>query len=492
MSSLNTIPLAAFEVDRGSRLGLQKQIQSSVVEGISAGVFEEGARMPSSRALANYLDISRITVTLAYAELASIGFLVAQDRSGYYVSHEVSDQLMLKAERATKAEPGFEPRFAHQYSKLQNKLVRPDDWRKYPFCFIYGQADPTVIDHYHWRQCSLEALGRKDFDLLALDTYENDDPMLVNDLLRIILPRRGIFANEDEVMVTMGALNALWFAAQLFLDKSKTAVIENPCYPTLRNMLMNRDCSLINLDVDAEGFVPESIPDGVDLVFTTPSHQCPTTVNMPTHRRRALIEKAERDDFVIVEDDYEFENQLVGGPKPALKSLDRQGRVIYVGSFSKALFPGLRMGYMVASPEIIKEARALRSMVMRNPPNHTQRTVAYFQSLGYFDRQLKRIARIYGERHDAMCEAIEKYGLEFASPPEASGSSFWMKTHAHIDTEILAGGLLEKGVLIEAGAPFFDPKSPRKNFYRLAYSSIEPAKIDRGISLICEEIARLE
>ncbi len=485
---MKTVPVAAFHLDKHTRLGLQKQIQSCVVEGINAGLFEAGARMPSSRALADYLKVSRITITLAYAELASIGYLNAKDRSGYFVSTDAFDQRIDLPKSKPVSEPEFEPQFAHSFSQFQAKPERPVDWRQYPYCFIYGQADPSLIDHYRWRQCSLEALGRKDFDLLSLDTYEHDDPLLINNLLSIILPRRGIYASEDEVMMTMGALNALWFSAELFLDSNQTVAIENPCYPALRTMLMNRDCRIENIEVDKDGLNPANIPKRADLVFVTPSHQCPTTIGMPTERREALIERAQKDDFIIVEDDYEFENQLSTAPKPALKSLDQEGRVIYVGSFSKALFPGLCLGYMVASPAIIKEARALRSMVMRNPPSHTQRTVAYFQSLGYFDRQLKHMARVFSRRENSMRSAIEKHGLEMASRSSAGGSSFWMKTKPHIDTQILAKNLLEDGVLIEAGAPFFDPKNAPRHYYRLGFSSIDVDKIDKGIAMIAQAI----
>ncbi|NVK30609.1 MAG: PLP-dependent aminotransferase family protein [Gammaproteobacteria bacterium] len=486
---MNDVPLVFFSIDRDSHRGLQKQIQIKVVEGIHTGKLAADSKMPSTRSLANFLDISRITVSLAYAELAAAGHLVSKDRSGYYVAAQPANIALGINGDAQVAQ--FEPRFTQQYSALKNKLNRPANWRKYPYCFIYGQADHSMIDHHRWRQCSLEALGRRDFDVLTLDTYESDDPLLLQELMRINLPQRGIQASEDQILITMGALNALWLCAQLFLGPDDTAVIENPCYPTLRNMLTSHQCKVTAVDVDEQGLPLEHIPDNTSVVFATPSHHCPTNISMPAARRKALIEKAKRDRFIIVEDDYEIENQLRNAPKPALKALDSDGHVVYVGSFSKSLFPGLRMGYMVASPTIIAQARALRSVVLRNPPNHTQRTVAYFQSLGFYDRQLRRMARANRERHEIMRRAIEAHGLEFASSPELGGSSFWMKTHPHIDTKILTAKLAEMGVLIDAGAPFFAPGSQAQNYYRLAYSSIKPEKIDHGISLIRKAIDEL-
>ena len=136
--------------------------------------------------------------------------------------------------------------------------------------------------------------------------------------------------------------------------------------------------------MDSDGLPPDLIPPETDVVFTTPSHQCPTASTMPISRRKELLRRASADDFLIVEDDYEFEMSFLKPPSPALKSLDDEGRVIYVGSFSKSLFPGLRLGYLVGPAPFIREARALRSAVLRHPPGHMQRTAAYFLSLGHY------------------------------------------------------------------------------------------------------------
>jgi GntR family transcriptional regulator/MocR family aminotransferase len=170
--------------------------------------------------------------------------------------------------------------------------------------------------------------------------------------------------------------NALWLAAQVLLNQRRTAVMENPGYPGLRVALNLARCNVVNVPVDHAGMRLDALPDETDVVFTTPSHHCPTSVTMPLERRQELLEMASRKDFLIVEDDYEFEMSFLNPPAPALKSLDEEGRVIYVGSFSKSLFPGLRLGYMVGSETFIREARALRMVVVRHPPGHLQRMSA--------------------------------------------------------------------------------------------------------------------
>ena len=173
---------------------------------------------------------------------------------------------------------------------------------------------------------------------------------------------------------------------------------------------------------------------------------------------------------------------------PALKSLDSEGRVIYAGSFSKSLFPGLRLGYLVGSERFIREARALRATVLRHPPGHIQRTVAYFLSLGHYDALMSRLNLAYKRRRVAMDEAIAAHGLMHAGQGGFGGSSFWMVAPEGVDTEALAMNLRQRGVLIEPGRIFFAPETAPGNYYRLAYSSISHTRIAEGIALIAGAI----
>jgi GntR family transcriptional regulator/MocR family aminotransferase len=232
---------------------------------------------------------------------------------------------------------------------------------------------------------------------------------------------------------------------------------------------------------------PENLPKEADVVFTTPSHHCPTSVTMPLARRKALLARATENDFVVVEDDYEFEMSFLSPPSPALKSLDKEGRVIHIGSFSKSLFPGLRLGYIVGSRAFIREARALRAAVLRHPPGHVQRTAAYFMSLGHYDALIKRTARALAARRQVMIEAIESEGLEIAGEGKG-GSSFWMRAPEGTDTLQLTEALKSEGVLIEPGAAFFpEPEKPTE-YFRLAYSSIQKERIPEGIVRIARAI----
>ncbi len=483
------ISVDTFFLNPDAQGTLQAQIQQMIAEGILSGRFHRGEKLPSSRKLASHLGISRITVTLAYTELLANDYLTSRGRSGYYVSENAPVPPVYTPTNRLQDQVDWDRTICRTHTGGDTPR-KPLDWHRYRYPFVYGQADPTLFDHANWRLCALRALGQKDFTSLSADYYDQDDPLLIEFIARHTLPRRGITARPEEILITMGAQNALWMAAQLLLNDTRKAAVEDPCYHALRDVLVQSGCHLVPLRVDADGLPPQALPPGTDVVFTTPSHQAPTTATMPLKRRRELLDRARELDAVIIEDDYEFELAFLAAPSPALKSLDRDGRVIYVGSFSKSLCPGLRLGYMVGSEPFIRQARALRASVLRHPPGHLQRTAAYFLSLGHFDAQIRRMSRALHERRQVLEQAIADHGLTIAGRGVYGGSSLWMRAPDGTDTSKLAKTLREEGVLIEPGAPFFAGPNRPLQFFRLGYSSIPVSRIAPGIRLIAGQLAR--
>lgn len=486
-----SISVETFFLNPGAPGTLQAQVQQMIAEGILSGRFHIGEKLPSSRKLAGHLGISRITVTLAYTELVANDYLTARGRSGYYVSDNAPVPPVYTPQPRSDDRVDWSRAIAQTFTGGDTPR-KPGDWRDFRYPFIYGQADPTLFDHANWRQCALRALGQKDFAALTEDYFDRDDPLLAEYIARHTLPRRGIAARPEEILITLGAQNALWLASRVLLNRRRKVVIEDPCYHALRDLLGHAGCRLAPVRVDADGLPPDAIPPDTDVIFTTPSHQCPTTATMPLARRQALLERARDLDALIVEDDYEFEMAFLAAPSPALKSLDRDGRVIYVGSFSKSLFPGLRLGYMVGSEPFIREARALRAAMLRHPPGHMQRTAAYFLSLGHYDSQIRRMGAALHDRRRTLEEAVARHGLTIAGRGVYGGSSLWMQAPQGTDTARLAARLQEDSVFIEPGAPFFaGPERPR-HFFRLGYSSIPSGRIEDGIARIARALADAE
>jgi GntR family transcriptional regulator/MocR family aminotransferase len=477
-----------FFLDPDHQGTLQSQIQQIVASAILSGRFRLGEKLPSSRRLARHLGISRITVTLAYNELVADDYLSARGRSGYFVSETAPVPRLATTPIRDARDTVDWTRFVTRDYTGERLVEKRTDWRRYPYPFIYGQADPTLFNQSAWRLCAHQALGKKDFDSLTSDYAERDDPDLVAFIARHTLPRRGITARPEQILVTVGAQNALWLVAQVLLSEGRRVAFEDPGYPGLRDILRHSGATLCPVEVDDHGLPPALLPDGVDVVFTTPSHQCPTTVTMPMKRRREMLKLARARDFLIVEDDYEFEMSFLKAPTPALKSLDEDGRVIYVGSFSKSLFPGLRLGYLVGSEAFIRQARALRTAVLRHPPGHIQRTTAYFLGRGHYDAMVKQMRDAYHRRRQVMAAALAATPLEVAGSASFGGSSFWLRAPNGTDTRDLAARLRGDGVLIEPGDPFFASADCPQTYLRLAYSSIPSEAIPKGVRRIARAL----
>ncbi|MEJ6781116.1 MocR-like pyridoxine biosynthesis transcription factor PdxR [Aminobacter sp. Piv2-1] len=486
-----TVSETVFFLDTASRVGLQAQIRETVVSAVLAGRIQPGAQLPSTRKLADYLNISRITVTLAYQELASQGYVEAASRSAYRVAgNPPTNALAANAPQAGGDAIDWSTKLRSSFI-VAKQMRKPLDWRRYPYPFLYGQMDPSLFDLTAWRDCARRALAREDFEQMAGDFAAADDVQLVNYICSRTLPSRGIRANPDEILVTVGAQNALWIVIQLLLRQGAHAVCENPCHPDMSASLMLSGARVTAIDVDKEGLPPETLPKDVDAVFVTPSHHSPTGATMPIERRARLLEAAAEQNFIIVEDDYEFEMSFLAPPSPALKAFDRSGRVFYIGSFSKSLFPGLRLGYLVAPAPVIREARALRALMLRHPPGHLQRTAAYFLALGHHDAVLHRMRGEYHKRHVVMAEALKREGLTIAGSSAFGGTSFWVEGPKGLDADRLMNELRQDGVLIESGSPFFPDDDGPCRFFRMGYSSIPRNNIDEGVSRTAARMAKL-
>lgn len=491
------IPAEVFFVARTTGRALQVQIREAVTAAIAAGRALPGTRMPSSRGLAAHLGVARMTVTLAYQELVASGWLETKPRSGYRVAAKAPiPRLRLAQTSASHAAPGRELGGGSAWDRIlgavpdpRPRVTKPGDWGRFPYPFVYGQMDTTLFLHAEWRDCVWQAMRRREFDEMAADVSGADDPLLVEVLRRRSLPRRGIEAEPSEILVTLGAQHALWLAIGILCRGPLRAAVEEPGYPDTRHALHWHGASVASVPIDRDGLDPAALPAAIDAVFVTPSHHAPTGATMPVERRHALLAAASQRDFVVVEDDYEFEMSFLGPPTPALKSFDRDGRVIYVGSLSKALFPGLRLGYLVAPAPVIAAARELRAIMLRHPPGHLQRITAYFLAQGHHDALIARMRDRFAERRSVLEDALGGTRLEIAGAARFGGSSLWVSASEEIDADDLAARLLGRGVVIEPGSPWFAASewgTPCSHF-RLGYSSIPADRIADGVARIAEE-----
>ncbi len=478
-------------------LSLQAQIREMLVGAILDGQLPPGEPVPSSREMADQLGVARNTVVLAYQQLADEGYLVSRQRSGHFVNADMVGKRpgAPGAERTSArgggAGPDWSARFLQRPTR-QRSIVKQADWQKYPYPFLYGQFDPSLFPTADWRECCNKALSVLDIREWAPDLITRDDESLVQQIRTRVLPRRGVWAAADEVVVTVGAQHALFMLADLLMREGTRVGIEEPGYPDARNIFAARTSALVPLPVDAEGLPADDKLAGLDYVYATPSHQCPTGVTMPLARREALLARAQAEDFIVIEDDFESENRFDGEPFPALKSLDHSDRVIYVGSLSKSLAPGLRVGYAVGAAPLIAELRALRRLMLRHPSTLVQRAFALFLSLGHHDALLRRLAAIQRERCALVLEALARHAPGCRAVPVSGGSSCWVSLPEGLDVGEFAARAEAEGVLIEPGDVFFHGAPPARRAFRLGYASIDSKAIEPGIRLLGELVETMQ
>ena len=479
-----------FHLNSASGTSLQSQLREMVVRAILDGHIPPGDALPSCRRLARQLRVARNTVVLAYQHLVDEGYLVTRERSGYYVNDDIlAGRVIQEPETHSGAifGPDWESRTLVSPSHQRN-VVKAGDWQRYRYPFIYGQVDLALFPIADWRECSRQALSPAAIQRWARDSIDSDDPALIEQLHTRVLPRRGVWAAPEEILVTLGAQHALYLIAGILMGSNTTVGIEDPGYADARNIFSLRTERVLGLQVDEQGLVPDERLDQCDYLYVTPSHHYPTTATMSMARRKELITRSCDSDFVIIEDDYESETNYVGEPTPALKSLDHNDRVIYVGSLSKTLAPGLRLGYMVAPAPLIKEARALRRLMLRHPPANNQRAVALFLSFGHHDSLVRRLSHTYRERWQALGDALQEHLPDSSRLPTFGGTSFWVCGPPELDVRVLERQAAERGILIDRGDVHFLSDSPPLNYFRLGFSSISTDRIPEGIRLLAELI----
>lgn len=477
-------------------LSLQAQIREMLVGAILDGHLSPGEAVPSSRELSGHLGVGRITVVLSYQQLADEGYLVSRERKGHFVSSDIAGVRLKAPDQATSKDVAGVPvnwtERLSQRPSAQRSISKPANWQTYPYPFLYGQFDESLFPTAAWRECCLKALSVLDIRAWAPDQISRDDESLVHQICTRVLPRRGVWATPDELIVTVGAQHALYLVADLLMGSGARVAMEDPGYPDARNIFSSRTDDVASVPIDQHGLVVGDHLRNFDYLYTTPSHQCPTGVTMPLGRREALLELANQSNVVIIEDDFESENNFEGHPIPALKSLDRNNRVIYVGSLSKSMAPGLRIGYIVAAPELITELRALRRLMIRHPSTFIQRSLSLFISLGHNDAQLKRLGEAQKQRSAVVLQALATYAPHCAVTPVSGGGSYWVRLPAGVCAVRLAQAALEQGVIIEPGDVFFQNTQAQQSYIRLGFQSINAAVIEEGIKVLAGVIRDMQ
>ena len=486
-----------FHLDPNSHLTLQGQIRYFLMQAIMQKQLVKNTKLPSTRALAKQLGVSRNTVTLAYQALENDNLLNVSAQSGYYVAE--IDETSVARSSATMSPV----QASHQWHDKLNHIsadsatiTKPENWRDYRYPFLYGQSDMGLFPFSAWRNCMRQAMTRRLTEKWTDDLLANDDSELIKQIRERILITRGIQVASDQIIITVGAQNALFLTAHLLTKPSSILAMEDPGYTDVRHLFA---WLAKTTDYGAPKFFPikdYADQDGLDanrltpasLLYVTPSHQVPTGVTMSLQRRRDLLQWAEQHDSIIIEDDYDFEVNPYSPALPTLKSIDKNDRVIYIGSFSKSMMPGLRLGYLVGAPDFINEAKQLKRLCLRHAPGNNQRALALFLALGDYELHYHKLKRVYEKRSMVMGAALQQYASDLQQNgwhirPSQGGMSYWLEMPEGSDSRMLAQKAMQQGILIEAGGIFFDRSDNNHHYVRLGFSSLDEKNITNGIDL---------
>jgi len=430
-------PTPLIVLDRLGQRSLQSQIVIAVKELTGTKVLRAGEAVPSTRELARDLRVSRNTVVRAYERLTDEGYLEALPRRGFIVSKSLAQGNRSLARPRRSA-----IRFPDQESR---GLSAPRPFRP---C----QPDVRLFPLAEWNRTRARIVRANGPSLLNYQSHlPLGLPALRKTVADYVRERRGVRCEWEQVAITSGSQQALFLLAQLLLRPRSRVLMEDPGYRGAHLAWDWARASVRPVEVDGEGInISASRARAAELIYVTPSRQFPTGSYLSLPRRLALIELAVRLKALIIEDDYDSEFRYSLPPLPSLQSLDSFGRVIYVGSMSKVLFPSLRIGYLVLPTSLVDGFAALRSASDDHGPVIEQATLAEFIDCGAFTRHLRRSRRVYEERLGCFLDGASRLGLPLEFPHTDGGMNVAGFLDHRADDRKVAAELLENGLDVPA------------------------------------------
>ncbi|VDR29070.1 HTH-type transcriptional regulatory protein gabR [Raoultella terrigena] len=295
-----------LHVDFDPRRGLQEQVRETLINAILSGFFAADTPLPSCRQLASQLRVSRNTTALVFESLVNEGYLISRPRSGFYLHPDYAQPAAGAAVQSAPQDEAAAPRWGARLQMTpsqQESILKPAGWMNYRYPFIYGQPDTRQFPLATWRSAANWLHGGVRDPAWVVDHVDQDVPMLIEQIRTRVLPKRGIVAAADEILITLGSQNALYLLTRLLMSSATRVGVENPCFREAINTFLLADADIVPHPVDDEGIVLNEAP--CDYYYVTPGHQVPTGVAMSKARRSQLLEYAARHDAVIVEDDYD-------------------------------------------------------------------------------------------------------------------------------------------------------------------------------------------
>lgn len=478
--------------DFDGQIPLYRMIYETIQKAILSGEYEAKTRLPSSRALAEQLGVSRLTVVNAYEQLFAEGYLEGKIGSGTFVADELPETL-LQTKKTSNGFASEKPKAADlRLSDFGKQIEKTKSIRGCAAAaFIPFQNGLTAIDEFPFEIWSrIAAKFHRNPPRSLLGYGDSQGLVTLREAVAAHLrSARGVNCTADQIIITSGAQQALDLTARIFLSDTDAVLIENPCYLEARKSFEAAGAKIFAVDVDEEGFDAAKIPkagENSKLVYVTPSHQYPLGHTMSLPRRLALLDWAKTHNSWIIEDDYNSEFRYAGRPFPSLQGLDKAERVIYVGTFSKTIFPALRIGCAVVPPELTDVFTAARALTDVHSPIIEQAILAEFIAEGHFARHIRRMRTLYEQRQKILVSECEKQlsGL-LEVKKNAAGMHLVGWLPEGVDDRIISQKAAEKGLKLAPISDYSATKMPRGGLI-LGYTAFDERQIKDGVTKIRE------
>ena len=467
-----------FQVNLIGRKNLSAEIYRQIRNAIGDGRLRPGDCLPASRDLAHSLNVSRTTVTVAYDRLAGEGYLISRVGAGTYVNNEVVRTPL--EEKVRRVDDSLQPRAIWNsitLTKAFDKAAR--------FDFRSGLPDASLFPHETWRRLVVRALRSK---AVAGGVYGEPGGHrgLRQAIARHIGVSRGVQVSADDITITSGAQQSLDLVARALVSPGDRVAVEDPGYHPPRFLFESLGAEVRGVPVDNEGIIVDKLPRNTRLVYVTPSHQYPLGVMMSLSRRLALLDWADCNNAAIVEDDYDSEFRFEGRPVEPLHTLDASGRVIYVGSFSKTLLPTLRLGFVATPSSCTLAVHKAKYVADWHTSMVLQVALAHFIDDGAFARHIRKVRRVYTERHETVTRILKKdFADHLEVVPAVAGLHVTALARSasveQISNTVQRASAL--GVEIQRLAKFAVDGPPRAGLL-FGYGAIPTSNIPKGLALL--------
>lgn len=459
-------------LDPQAKKPMYEQIYAFIRQEIRSGGLQAGERLPSTRVLAAHLKVSRSTTQMAFEQLLAEGYIEARPCRGYFVTH--TEELM-------EAGPQTEGEMETSEEEETGYFVDFSPWG----------IDLESFPYNVWRKISKSTLIDDNREMFRSGNHQGE-PGLRQAIRSYLHSARGVNCSEDQIILGAGSEYLLMLLSQI-LGPNRRIAMENPTYKQAQRVFESLSYSVCAVKMDLFGMDPVLLEkSGAELAYVMPSHQFPTGVVMPVARRQELLHWASAGkDRYLIEDDYDSEFRYKGKPIPALQGMDRQGRVIYLGTFSKSIAPAIRVSYLVLPKTLLKQYWERCGFYASTVPRMDQNILYQFLSQGHFERHLNRMRGIYKAKHDALLNAVHVLEKEFEIRGEYAGLHILLTSKKGIPEKRLVELARESGVKVYGYSSYLIDSREVEDSCTvvLGYANLSEEKIQEGVRLLAESWA---